>query len=222
MRRFGLRAAEELQAKAGTMNGTELYAEEGYIPDFSAAVAANNMLDRSPGFLCRTSAGRVVKLLQVYDSDTYPQEPEELPAQWGFYWSTDPRKALPFIALSTSPYATGDCCTYEGRVWRSGQDGNVWAPGSVGVSWTDLGTIEDVLNGTVQETDEPPADEPAAEPEVPDEPAETVDDFKQPDGAHNAYNTGDRARYNGVVYESLIDGNVWSPEAYPQGWKVVT
>ena len=222
MRRFGLRAAQELQNKSSTMSGTELYAEEGYIPDFSAAVAAKNMLQRSPGFLCRSTAGRVVKLLQVYDSDTYPQEPEELPAQWGFYWSSDPLKALPFIALSTSPYATGDCCTYNGHIWRSGQDGNVWEPGSVGVSWTDLGTIEDVMNGTAMEPDKPSADEPAAEPEVPDEPAETVDDFKQPDGAHNAYNTGDRARYNGIVYESLIDNNVWSPEAYPQGWKVVS
>ena len=68
-------------------------------------------------------------------------EPEDLPAQWGFAWSTDPDKALPFIAVSTSPYMTGDCCTYEGHVWRSGQDGNVWEPGSVGVKWEDLGEV---------------------------------------------------------------------------------
>lgn len=203
------------------MSGTELYAESDFIPDFSAAVAAKNMLQRTPGFLCRSSAGRVVKLLQVYDSVTYPQEPEELPAQWGFYWSTDPTKALPFVSIATSPYSTGDCCTHDGHVWRSGQDGNVWAPGSVGVSWTDLGTIEDVLNGTVQEPDAPPEVEPDVPETEPDEPSATVDDFKQPTGAHDAYNTGDLARYNGVVYESLIDNNVWSPEAYPQGWKVV-
>ena len=28
--------------------------------------------------------------------------------------------------------------------------------------------------------------------------------------------------YNGMLYKSLIDGNVWSPEAYPQGWEVYT
>ena len=86
----------------------------------------------------------MVKLLQNYDSTVYPQEPEDLPAQWGFQWSTDPKKALPFIALSTSPYAKDDCCTHDGHVWRSGQDNNVWAPGTAGAKWNDLGEIEEV------------------------------------------------------------------------------
>ena len=73
------------------------------------------------------------------------QEPEELPAQWGFYWSDDPKKALPFVAMSTSPYMTGNCCTHNGHVWQSGQDNNVWEPGTVNVKWTDLGTIEEVM-----------------------------------------------------------------------------
>lgn len=41
----------------------------------------------------------------------------------------------------------------------------------------------------------------------------------QPLGASDAYNTGDVVEYKGVVYESTIDGNVWAPDAYPQGWK---
>lgn len=45
--------------------------------------------------------------------------------------------------------------------------------------------------------------------------------WSQPTGAHDAYNTGDIVNYNGVLYESLIDGNVYSPDAYPQGWEVV-
>lgn len=145
MRDTGLARAQTLQAQAPDMTGTELYASEDYIPDFKAAVAAQNMLDRkagqTDGFVCRSSAGRVVRLIQNYDSTVYTQEPEELPAQWGFVWSTDPAKALPFIAVSTSPYMTGDCCTYEGHIWRSGQDFNVWEPGSVGVKWEDLGEV---------------------------------------------------------------------------------
>ena len=43
----------------------------------------------------------------------------------------------------------------------------------------------------------------------------------QPLGASDAYNTGDRVSYNGTIYESTIDGNVWCPDAYPAGWKVV-
>lgn len=44
--------------------------------------------------------------------------------------------------------------------------------------------------------------------------------WSQPTGAHDAYNKGDIVNYNGVLYESLIDGNVYSPDAYPAGWKV--
>lgn len=46
-------------------------------------------------------------------------------------------------------------------------------------------------------------------------------EWVQPLGASDAYNTGDIVSYNGTLYESTIDGNVWSPEAYPAGWKAV-
>lgn len=46
--------------------------------------------------------------------------------------------------------------------------------------------------------------------------------WAQPTGAHDAYNAGDILNYNGKLYKSLIDGNVYSPEAYPQGWEMVT
>lgn len=45
--------------------------------------------------------------------------------------------------------------------------------------------------------------------------------WSQPTGAHDAYNTGDIVNYNGVLYKSLIDGNVYAPNAYPAGWEVV-
>lgn len=48
--------------------------------------------------------------------------------------------------------------------------------------------------------------------------------WKQPTGAQDAYNKGDKVHYptaDDPVYESLIDANVWSPNDYPQGWKVV-
>lgn len=46
-------------------------------------------------------------------------------------------------------------------------------------------------------------------------------EWVQPLGASDAYNTGDIVSYNGTLYKSTVDGNVWSPEAYPQGWTVV-
>ena len=58
------------------------------------------------------------------------------------------------------------------------------------------------------------------EPETP--PAETIPDFVQPTGAHDAYKKGDKVKFEGKVYESLIDANTYSPSAYPAGWKEIT
>lgn len=44
--------------------------------------------------------------------------------------------------------------------------------------------------------------------------------WAQPTGAHDAYNKGDIVNYNGTLYRSVIDGNVYSPESYPAGWEV--
>jgi hypothetical protein len=46
-------------------------------------------------------------------------------------------------------------------------------------------------------------------------------EWVQPLGASDAYNNGDIVSYNGTLYKSTINGNVWSPIDYPQGWEVV-
>lgn len=48
-------------------------------------------------------------------------------------------------------------------------------------------------------------------------PAEWV----QPSGAHDIYGIGDRVTFQGAVWESVLDGNVWSPTAHPAGWKKI-
>lgn len=127
--------AQSLQAKAPDMTGTELYAADRDIPSFAAACTVKNMLERAAGFVCLSPAGRVVRLLQPYDSTIYKQAPEELPAQWGFVWSTDPAKALPFVAISTSPYNKNDCCTEDGVIYRSTIANNVWSPLAYPAGW---------------------------------------------------------------------------------------
>ena len=49
----------------------------------------------------------------------------------------------------------------------------------------------------------------------------SIPEFEQPNST-NPYMKGDKVIFNGKVYESLIDNNVYSPEAYPAGWKEVT
>lgn len=43
-------------------------------------------------------------------------------------------------------------------------------------------------------------------------------EWVQPLGATDAYNTGDIVSYNGKLYRSTIDSNVWSPDTYTAGW----
>lgn len=44
-------------------------------------------------------------------------------------------------------------------------------------------------------------------------------EWVQPDST-NPYNTGDKVTFEGAVYTSLIDNNVWSPTGYPAGWSL--
>lgn len=43
-------------------------------------------------------------------------------------------------------------------------------------------------------------------------------EFVQPSGAHDAYNVGDKISFNGKHYICQMNGCVWSPADYPQGW----
>lgn len=45
-----------------------------------------------------------------------------------------------------------------------------------------------------------------------------IPEWEQPDST-NPYMTGDKVLYNGEVYISTVDNNVWPPDVY--GWEVV-
>lgn len=128
-RRYGMTTAQSIQDKASEMTGTELYESSRYIPSFSDARKKKNMLKRPIGFVCISPSGRVVELIQPYDSDIYPDEPEKLIAHWRFKWSQNPKHALPFVCITESYYRKGDCCIAgDGTIRRSKLDVNTWDP----------------------------------------------------------------------------------------------
>ena len=141
--RQGRSDALNLQERSSGLTGTELNAQDNKIPSFRAAVDAQNMLHRkagqTDGFVCKSTAGRVVRLIQNYDSDVFTGEPEELPAQFRFVWSHDPAKAQPFLASSTGYYNAGDCCLNRaGRAVRSKIDVNTFDPDVSPEFWEDV------------------------------------------------------------------------------------
>lgn len=80
-------------------------------------------------------------------------------------------------------------------------------PGEISALWAAVRALEARLDGT----DDPSPDK--------DEP---IPAWKQPVGARDAYACGARVCFNGRVYESLLDGNVWAPDVYPAGWRELT
>lgn len=63
------------------------------------------------------------------------------------------------------------------------------------------------LGGKIETTTEPTKEE--------------YPEYKQPQGAFDAYHIGDKITYNGKKYTCKIDNCVWTPDAYPQGWEEV-
>lgn len=49
----------------------------------------------------------------------------------------------------------------------------------------------------------------------------TIPEWEQPIST-NGYSIGDKVSFEGKIYESTIDNNVWSPTGYPAGWREVS
>lgn len=100
-----------------------------------------------------------------------------------------------------------------------------WSGDGVKVGVGDLRSYDGVLYRCVQahvtQDDWTPAATPALWVSVRKTTGGAPDEWVQPTGAQDAYNVGDRVTFQGAVYESVIDGNVWSPSGYPAGWKRV-
>ena len=96
---------------------------------------------------------------------------------------------------------TGDVVEYNGVIYKSTMDNNVWSPDAYSFGWK---KVDGETSGS---------EEGGTDTEYPD--------FVQPTGGHDAYHIVDKVTYNGKHYESTIDNNVWAPDAYPQGWKEV-
>ena len=100
----------------------------------------------------------------------------------------------------------------------------IWKPNqqyTAGYKLRHKGTLYRVLQDHMSQESWEPDKSPSlfAEVLIPD--AEKIYPWKQPDST-NPYMKGDKVLWNGEIYESLIDGNIWSPEGYPAGWRKVS
>lgn len=135
MRLYGKTIAQSVQDGADSMTATQLVAQADFIPLFSEAIKVKNMLERPIGFAVTTAMGNVCRLLNVYDSTIFTDEPETLASLWGFKWSTDPAYAKEFISLSTSSYMVNDCCIWESQTYRCLADNTTHDPETLPTAW---------------------------------------------------------------------------------------
>ena len=92
-----------------------------------------------------------------------------------------------------------DTTLHGGKTWRTKVDNNVWEPTAQSAEWEEIDAQGNVVV--------PPPNE--------------YPEWAQPTGAHDAYNIGDKVTFEGKRYTSKINGNTWSPTAYPAGWQLV-
>ena len=123
-------------------------------------------------------------------------------------------------------YRSGERVTFDGRVYESVIDWNAWSPADHAEGWRLVEEPEPEPEPGEPEPDPEPEPEsgepdPEPEPEPEPEPGPSYPEWVQPTGTHDAYCKGDRVLFNGLVYESLMDGNSWSPTGYPEGWTLV-
>lgn len=127
------------------------------------------------------------------------------------------RKALQMFAASlTDEQAMEVVAVYD--PWKLGKDYTVGEFLTYGVNGVGDPQLYKVVQAHTSQADWRPDVTPALYVAIGlDEQGYPV--WSQPTGAHDAYNKGDIVDYNGTLYESLIDGNTYSPDAYPAGWK---
>ena len=147
-------------------------------------------------------------------SDWLPDATASLYKKMGISESGYPIWTQPLCAVDA--YNLGDIVSYNGKLYKSIINANVWAPDVYPAGWEEY--TESTGGGDSGETGG--GDSGTTEPETP--PTETIPDFVQPTGAHDAYKKGDKVKFDGKIYESLIDANTYSPSAYPAGWKETT
>lgn len=155
-------------------------------------------------------------VLQAHKSqaDWLPDATSSLYKKMGISESGYPIWTQPLCAVDA--YNLGDIVSYNGKLYKSIINANVWSPDAYPAGWEEY--TESTGGGDSGETGG--GDSGTTEPETP--PTETIPDFVQPTGAHDAYKKGDKVKFEGKIYESLIDANTYSPSAYPAGWKEVT
>lgn len=126
-------AAKDLRSRSPEMNGTEIIAEETYIPLWGGDKDYTNVVVGAPVQF----EGQVYTLLQKHNANNYPYTPPELASLWRVKHTTDPAKAKPWVKpTSTSDmYLANECMVFtDGITYKCLRD-TIYSPIEYAPDW---------------------------------------------------------------------------------------
>lgn len=138
MRAQGAADAAELAKKSvdGDVDGTALIAAEGQIPTWRQ----RDFTDVPIGTPYRYK-DQVYKLWQAHDATQQGDwTPDKAVSLWGICHTKDPKLAKLFVTPSGTRgmYMKDDCCKYDGKIYRSKVDNNVYNPKDYPQNWEEV------------------------------------------------------------------------------------
>ena len=137
MRANGRADALDLRNRAPAMDGTAIIAEEHKVPAWSAD---RDYTAWAAGAPVRYD-GQVYALIQPHNAVYYPgSTPGNSPALWSIRHTKDPAKAKPWAAPAgtSGMYTEGECCLWDGLVYRNLRNDNPYSPGVMPEWWEDV------------------------------------------------------------------------------------
>lgn len=195
---YRLKIAAAKEADVERINAEAAAAQEAAAQAAAATTARQQFIDKlkSLGYLCDNSQTDWDKLYnrpEMFSSIWQAQANYQKSISPGIDYFLQQAQQILFMPYEIGKaYKIGDSFAYAGiyyKVIQAHTSQAGWIPGTVPALYTQI-----TATGTVAE-------------------------WKQPTGAQDAYKKGDKVLFSGSTYESMIDANVWSPTAYPQGWK---
>lgn len=129
--------ARDIQNRANDMTPEELYENLDFIPAYNPD--KHDYSEKPEGYTCKDENGTVMQLTTDSSfNQTSLEEGKASSIMWRYVWSKNPAYAKEFCSSDISPYNTGDCCSFKGRVYRSLEDGNTLSPSDNSNGWGEV------------------------------------------------------------------------------------
>lgn len=129
---------EYYQTKVPDMTPDELYELADFFPSYDPE--KHDYSTKPVGYTCKAEDGTIMTLVDTSIStmDVDGDGTKSSGPAWHCHWSNDPMKAKAYTASIFSPYTEGNCCFWDGKVYRALSNEVAGSPEEDPESWEEL------------------------------------------------------------------------------------